>query len=322
MPMMGRSRVRTLNPIPILCGCILTTQVQAASLVLSTDKPEVSAQHTSFATEDGGLIYADLYGDGERGVVLAHGGRFTKESWQPQAQSLTRAGFRVLAFDFRGFGKSHGPGDSDMYTAPMQLDVLAAVRYLRKNGAKTVSVIGASFGGSAAADASIASQPGEIDRLILLAAEANGPAERIKSPLLVVVARDDASSDGPRLPRIRAWFDKAPEPKQLIVLDGSAHAQFLFQTEQADRVMKEILRFLTPKEVGAKPNLVYQRQMAKPVDVGSLRCLFACPQSPNVGGAGATETWCHSNPASLVLNGVGVHRTLGQISGRLVNASR
>ena len=30
-------------------------------------------------------------------------------------------------------------------------------------------------------------------------------------------------------------------------LDGSAHAQFLFQTEQGDRVMKEILRFLTAK---------------------------------------------------------------------------
>ena len=237
--------VHALNPILILFGCVLTTHVQAASLVLSPDKTEVMVEHTSFSTEDGGLIYADLYGRGERGIVLAHGGRFTKESWQPQAQSLARAGFHVLAFDFRGFGKSHGPGDTDMYTAPMQLDVLAAVRYLRKNGAKTVSVMGGSFGGSAAADASIASQPGEIDRLILLAADGVGAPERIKSPLLVIVARDDISGDGPRLPRIRTWFEKAPEPKQLIVLDGSAHAQFLFQTEQGNRVMKEILRFLT-----------------------------------------------------------------------------
>ena len=256
---MRRSIVHALNPILILCGCILTTQVQAASFVLSPDKPELTIEHISLATEDGGLIYADVYGHGDRGVVLAHGGRFTKESWQPQAESLVRAGFRVLAFDFRGFGKSHGPGDTDMYTAPMHLDVLAAVRYLRKNGAKTVSVMGGSFGGSAAADASIASQPGEIDRLILLAAEGNGPAERIKSPLLVIVARDDASGEGPRLPRISAWFDKAPEPKQLIILDGSAHAQFLFQSEQADRVMEEILRFLTAKEPGAKPDLVYER---------------------------------------------------------------
>ena len=61
---------------------------------------------------------------------------------------MANAGFRILAFDFRGFGQSHGPGDSDMFTAPMQLDVLAAVRHLRKNGAKTVAVMGGSFGGS------------------------------------------------------------------------------------------------------------------------------------------------------------------------------
>jgi hypothetical protein len=30
----------------------------------------------------------------------------------------------------------------------------------------------------------------------------------------------------------------------LIVLDGSAHAQFLFATDQGPRLMKEILSFL------------------------------------------------------------------------------
>lgn len=201
-------------------------------------------QHVTLATEDGGVLYADIYGKGDGGVVLAHGGRFRKESWKPQAETLARAGFRVLAFDFRGFGKSHGPGDSDMFTAPMHLDVLAAVCYLRNNGARTVSVIGASFGGGAAADASVASQPGEIERLVLLAGTGSLPPERIKSSVLQIVARDDANDEGPRLPRIRAWFDKAPEPKRMIVLAGSAHAQFLFQTDQANRVMKEILRFL------------------------------------------------------------------------------
>lgn len=238
-------RVMCLALLLIFCACLATAQLQAPSLA-----SEAKVQHVSIATQDGGLIYADIYGSSDRGVVLAHGGRFTKESWQPEAESLTNAGFRVLAFDFRGFGKSHGPGDSDMYTAPMQLDVLAAVRYLRGNGAKSVAVIGASFGGAAAADASIASRPGEIDRLILLAAKGSGPAEQIKAPLLVIVAHDDASGDGLRLPGIRAWFAKAPQPKQLIVLDGSAHAQFLFQTDQADRVTKEILRFLNASRHG------------------------------------------------------------------------
>jgi pimeloyl-ACP methyl ester carboxylesterase len=168
--MMTQGITHAFTPLLILCACILTAQVQAPTPALSNNKSESEVGHISFSTEDGGLIYADLYGNSDRGLVLAHGGRFTKESWQPQAQSLARAGFRVLAFDFRGFGKSHGPGDSDMFTAPMQLDVLAAVRYLRSKGATTVAVMGGSFGGAAAADASIAARPGEINQLILLAA--------------------------------------------------------------------------------------------------------------------------------------------------------
>ena len=153
----------------------------------------------------------------------------------------------VLALDFRGYGKSRGPGDSDPMDAPLHLDVLAAVRYLHKMGAKSVSIIGGSMGGSAAGDASIASRPAEIDRLVFLGAAPNGPADQLKSPTLFIVARDDANGDGPRLPGIRKQYEKAPEPKQLIILDGAAHAQFLFQTDQADRVMHEILRFLSAK---------------------------------------------------------------------------
>jgi pimeloyl-ACP methyl ester carboxylesterase len=207
-----------------------------------------AAQKTvSFPTEDGGEVYADVYGAGDRGVVLAHGGRFNKESWEKQARTLAMAGFRVLALDFRGYGKSRGPGDSDPMDAPLHLDVLAAVRYLRKIGAKSVSIVGGSMGGGAAGDASIASKLGEIDRVVFLGAAPNGPAEKLKCRSLFIVAREDASGDGPRLPGIRAQYERAPEPKELIILDGSAHAQFLFQTDQGERVMREILRFLSAK---------------------------------------------------------------------------
>lgn len=131
--------------------------------------------------------------------------------------------------------------------APLYQDVLAAVRYLRKSGAKTVSVVGASMGRWAAGDASIASKPGEIDRLVFLGSAPSGSADKLKSPSLFIVARDDTSGDGPRLPGIRAQYEKSPQPKELIILEGSAHAQFLFQTDQADRVMREIIRFLSAK---------------------------------------------------------------------------
>ena len=201
-------------------------------------------EHVTFATDDGAQIAADLYGKGLRGVVLAHGGRFTKESWKDQAQALARAGFRVLAFDFRGFGQSHGPGDKDMYTAPLELDVLAAVRYLREHGARSVSVVGGSFGGDEAAKACLAARPGEINRLVMLAAYSDAPADKLRVPLLEIVGRDDRSGDGPRLPAIQKWFARARPPKKLVVLDTAEHAQFLFQTEYAEQVMREITQFL------------------------------------------------------------------------------
>ncbi len=219
----------------------------AAVVTLLLAGAAVAQKTVSLPTEDGGTVYADVYGKGARAVVLAHGGRFNKESWANQARTLESAGFRVLALDFRGYGKSEGPGQSDPLSAPLHLDVLAAVRYLRKTGAKSVSVVGGSMGAGAAGDASIASQPGEIDRLVFLGGAPNGPADKLKSPSLFIVARDDTSGDGPRLPGIQQQYDKAPEPKMLIILDGSAHAQYLFQTDQGERVMREILHFLSGK---------------------------------------------------------------------------
>jgi pimeloyl-ACP methyl ester carboxylesterase len=208
----------------------------------------VAQEHVSFPTKDGGLIHADLYGKGERGVVLAHGGRFNKESWKKQAAELQRAGFRVLAIDFRGYGQSRGPGQSDIFTAPLYHDVLAAVRYLRSGGATSVSVVGGSMGGWAAGNAAVEAEPGEIDRLVFLGSEGSGKPEKMKGRKLFIIARGDlGSGDVPRLPAVQEHYEKTPGPKQLIVLEGTAHAQFLFQTDQAERVMREIVRFLSEK---------------------------------------------------------------------------
>ena len=216
--------------------------IAAAFLTIQTAGP----QHVSFPTEDGGLVHADLYGRGERAVVLVHGGRFNKESWAKQAPVLVDAGFRVLAINLRGYGESRGPGQQDIFTAPLYLDVLAAVRYLRKTGAKSVSLVGGSLGGGAASVAAIRA-PAEISRLVLLGSEVDDDPTKLRTPTLFIFARDDASGDGPRMPRIRAAYEKTAGPKEWIVLDGSAHAQFLFETDQADRVMREIIRFLSAK---------------------------------------------------------------------------
>ncbi len=235
-----------LRRTALLCGALL-------ALVLATFAPASAQEPVSFPTDDGGLIYADVYGEGDRGVVLAHGGRFNKASWEKQAHVLARAGFRVLALDFRGYGESRGPGDSEPLAAPLHLDVLAAVRHLRGTGAKSVSVVGASLGGRAAADASIQA-PGEIDQLVVLAGDVGGPPEKLTGRKLFIVARDDTRGDGlVRLTRIREQYEKAPEPKELLILEGSAHAQFLFDTEQGERLTQEILRFLSAPAAEPEP---------------------------------------------------------------------
>jgi hypothetical protein len=103
------------------------------------------------------------------------------------------------------------------------------------------------MGGAAAGDASIASRRGEIERIVFLGSAPDGPADKLKSASLFIVARDDSDGTALRLPEIRKQYEKAPKPKQLIILDGSAHAQALFQTDQGERVMHEIIRFLSAK---------------------------------------------------------------------------
>jgi dienelactone hydrolase len=202
-------------------------------------------ERVSFPTEDGGLVYADVYGNGERGVVLAHGGGLTKESWEKQGRALAQAGFRSVALDFRGEGESREGTQKLPPDEGRHFDVLAAVRYLRKTGAKSVAVVGASMGGDYAAEAAEA-EPDAIDRLVLLAAGAYTPLIRMKGPKLFIMSRDDIIGDNKlRLPEIREQYQGATEPKEFVILDGSAHAQFIFKTDQGERLMREILRFLS-----------------------------------------------------------------------------
>jgi pimeloyl-ACP methyl ester carboxylesterase len=220
--------------------------LRTVALIIVLATTVIAQQTISFPTEDGGRVCADVYGQGKRAVILAHGGRFTKESWREQAGVLASKGFQAVAIDFRGFGCSTGPGDKDFDHAPFDKDVLAAVHYLKGLGFKTVSVVGGSFGAAAAGDASINSARVDIDRIVFLGGAPNLSAENLKSASLFIVARYDANDAGPRLPGIRAQYEKAPRPKRLIILDGSAHAQFLFQTKDRDNVIHEIIRFLSP----------------------------------------------------------------------------
>lgn len=216
---------------------VLSTMLITCPVALPGQQP------VSITTADSGMVAGLLWGSGNRGVVLVHGGRFDKTSWSSQAPAIAAAGFRVLAIDLRGTGESiAGAAGPDS----LSNDVLAAVRFLRSEGATEVQVVGASLGGWAAAEASIAAADGEIAGLVLLAAPGIDHPERLRGRTLFVLAEHDTRSSGEvRLDAIRQQYARAGGLKELVLLGGSAHAQALFNTDQGPRLLAEILRFLT-----------------------------------------------------------------------------
>lgn len=217
--------------------------VLIASVVTGVAAPAQSQEAVTFATTDGGVVHALWYGGGDRAVVLAHGGQYAKESWADFALALVRSGFSVVAFDFRGFGASPRPAAAGRED-PRHLDVLAAGRFVREHGATSVYVVGASMGGDYAAKAA-ESDPGVFERLVLLAAGAYTPLVRMTGPKLFIMSRDDVIGDNqPRMPAIRAQFERASPPKTFVELEGAAHAQRIFATAQAAALTDAILRFL------------------------------------------------------------------------------
>ena len=214
----------------------ITRLFAIALLSLANMTNAADFREVSFPTADGGTVYANRYGDGERAVVLAHGKVFNKESWHAQAQHLAAEGYQVLAIDFRGYGRSTAGSEGNA----LDEDVLAAVRYMHEQGSKSVSVIGGSMGGSAAARAATQAKPGEIDKLVLLSPVPIANPEAMRAHTLIYIA----SRDEGLTPRIRAQYQAAPEPKQIELLPGSAHAQHIFKTDQAEVLMQTILRYL------------------------------------------------------------------------------
>lgn len=209
--------------------------------------PAISQQTITIPLPDGHTtIQADVYGSGNRGIVLAHGGRFGKESWAPQAQVFAQEGFTVLAVQFRGDKKNpDGSTGAEGAYEDNAADVLAAVRYLHSKGIRSVSAVGGSLGGDAVGDADAQSNPGEFDRVVFLGSEGGSHPEKLTGRKLYLVAHDDTSGDGPRLPGIQAHFAQAPQPKKLVIVKGSAHAQYLFTTDEGTHVLNEIVKFIT-----------------------------------------------------------------------------
>ena len=66
--------------------------------------------HITVGKENSGDInlYYEDHGEG-RPVLLSHGYPLDSQSWEKQQRALLAAGFRVIVYDRRGFGRSDKP---------------------------------------------------------------------------------------------------------------------------------------------------------------------------------------------------------------------
>lgn len=98
---------------------------------------------TYVQAQDGTQIFVKTLGEG-RPVVLIHGWPLSSDSWDPQMIALAEAGYRAIAYDRRGFGRSD-PAPSG-YDYDTFADDLAAV--LEATAATSdVALVGFSMGG-------------------------------------------------------------------------------------------------------------------------------------------------------------------------------
>ena len=112
-------------------------------------------------TRDGTELYVKSWGTG-RPVVLIHGWPLSGDSWDPVALALAESGYRAIAYDRRGFGRSDQPWQgydydtfaddlADVMRAEDAHDNVALVafsmgggevaRYLSRHGGKGVSQV-------------------------------------------------------------------------------------------------------------------------------------------------------------------------------------
>ena len=188
--------------------------------------------------QDGIRIAYDYYEpdlDNSPGAVLIHMLPANRASWRDFALELRDRGFGVIAIDFRGRGESEGKLQKPEDFMAIELDVKAAIDFIKKqpkiNGKKII-LIGASIGANHALR--LAAKTEEVVAAILLSpgldyrgVKTENAAKEFDKPLLVIAAEGDeyAFRSSARI------YDLAKGVKEFKTLAGAAHGTNMLTTE-------------------------------------------------------------------------------------------
>ena len=194
-----------------------------------------------FTTEDEVEIKGRLFGQGATGVVMAHMYPADQRSWWDFAQVLAEEGYMALAFDFRGYGESGG----EKKISVIDLDLTAAVEYVKGRGASQVFLVGASMGGTASLKVSAQQK---VAGVVSLSApiEFRGidvKAERLVVPVLLMNTRGDRSANQSMASMIERGI--VGELAETMVYEaGNDHGTDILKGENSAAARERILAFL------------------------------------------------------------------------------
>jgi pimeloyl-ACP methyl ester carboxylesterase len=170
-------------------------------------------------------------------------------SWFRFAARLADAGYLVLTYDFRGYcpGGDGGCSQGSRDIAAMWQDVVGAVEFVRSGGATSVSLVGASMGGTASLVA--ASREGvDLRAVIALSAPASIEGLVVDGALLsqVSVGKLFIAGVGDAAAAIDAesLYAQAPPPKRVEIVPADDHGTDLLTGSQAEVVRRLIETYL------------------------------------------------------------------------------
>lgn len=203
-----------------------------------------SGSRVSFRSVDGFALGGRIFGSGTRGVILSHMYPSDQSSWFDEAGRLSRQGYQVLTFDFRGYPGSGGTRDIGL----IDRDVAGAIRFMmQRRKVHTVVLVGASMGGTASL---IAASNEKVAGVAVLSAPLEfrgldaGPfVAKVSAPKLFIASVDDPSGAGDSA---RQMFKAAFDPdSDLKLLPGREHGTDILRGasgEEAVRVLEDFIR--------------------------------------------------------------------------------
>lgn len=113
---------------------------------ITDSNPKFPGQHTDLPGVN--LWYIDTGGNGTP-VVLLHANTGTVDAWEPQLRAFSQSGYRVIAFDRRGWGKSMASPATGEQPGSIAEDLEALAQHL---GLNRFVLLGIAGGGFAALD--------------------------------------------------------------------------------------------------------------------------------------------------------------------------